>query len=54
MNIETHYLAILLSGIASMVIGFLRYSPMLFGKSWMQLTGDHFHILDVGGVNIAR
>jgi len=39
MNIEAHYLSILLSSIASMVIGFLRYSPMLFGKSWMQLVG---------------
>ena len=38
-------------------MAFLWCSPALFGKSgksWMQLTGDHFRILDMGGVNIAR
>ncbi len=33
------WLAVLIAAIANMVIGALWYSPMLFGKSWMKLTG---------------
>ena len=33
-----NYLAILVAGIASMVLGFLWYGP-LFGKAWMQMMG---------------
>lgn len=33
------YLAIVLSGIASMIIGFLWYSKFLFGRPWMRLMG---------------
>lgn len=39
MNIEVNFLAVLLSGICSMAIGFLWYSPLLFGKPWMKLMG---------------
>lgn len=39
MNIEVNYLAILLASIASMVLGFLWYSPLLFGNQWMKLRG---------------
>lgn len=39
MDIEVNYLAILVAGVVSMVIGFLWYSPMLFGKPWMKLMG---------------
>lgn len=39
MNIEVNYLAILLAGVASMILGFLWYSPILFGKQWMKLRG---------------
>ncbi len=31
--------AIILSAIASQALGFFWYSPMLFGKEWMKLTG---------------
>jgi hypothetical protein len=31
--------AVLVCGIATMVIGFLWYSPVLFAKPWMRLTG---------------
>jgi hypothetical protein len=39
MNIEVNYVAILVAGIASMVVGFLWYGPMLFGNVWMKLMG---------------
>ncbi len=31
--------AVLVSGVAYMVLGALWYSPVLFGKSWMKLIG---------------
>jgi hypothetical protein len=39
MNIEVNYIAVLLAGIVSMLIGFLWYSPILFAKPWMKLRG---------------
>jgi len=39
MNIEVNYVAVLLAGVASMVVGFLWYSPILFAKPWMKLMG---------------
>jgi disulfide bond formation protein DsbB len=30
---------VLLAGVVSMVVGFLWYSPVLFGKPWMKLMG---------------
>lgn len=37
-NVPVNYLAVLVSGIASMIIGFVWYGP-LFGKQWMKLVG---------------
>lgn len=37
--IEVNYLAVLLAGVASMVVGFVWYSPLLFAKPWMKLMG---------------
>ena len=34
-----NFLAVLVSAIATMVIGFLWYSPMLFANPWMRLMG---------------
>jgi hypothetical protein len=34
-----NYIAILLAAIASMVIGALWYSPLLFAKPWMRMIG---------------
>ena len=34
-----NYPAVGISAIASMVVGFLWYSPMLFGTPWMKLSG---------------
>jgi hypothetical protein len=39
MNVEVHYLGVLLAGVASMLVGFLWYSPILFAKPWMKLSG---------------
>ena len=39
MNVEVNYLAVLFAGVASMIVGFLWYSPMLFGNLWMKLMG---------------
>ncbi len=36
--VPVNYLAVLVCGIASMVLGFVWYGP-LFGKKWMQLSG---------------
>jgi hypothetical protein len=38
-NVDVNYLAVLASGIIAMVIGFLWYSPALFGNAWMKLNG---------------
>ena len=32
-----NYVAVLVAAVASMVIGFLWYSPALFGKKWLKL-----------------
>jgi hypothetical protein len=34
-----NWLAVLVSAVASMVVGFLWYSPMLFATQWMKLMG---------------
>ena len=39
MSVDINYLAVLVSGVAAMVIGSLWYSPILFGKPWMKLVG---------------
>lgn len=39
MNIEVNYLAILLAGVASFILGFLWYSPFCLGKPWMKEKG---------------
>lgn len=38
-EVPINYLMILVAGIVNMAIGFLWYSPMLFEKPWMKLTG---------------
>jgi hypothetical protein len=39
MSVHVNYLAVIVAAIANMVIGSLWYSPALFGKEWMRLTG---------------
>lgn len=39
MGFTINYVAVLVAAIASMAIGALWYSPLLFGKLWMALSG---------------
>lgn len=39
LEIEVNWLAILVAAVVSMVVGFLWYSPVLFAKPWMKLSG---------------
>ncbi len=39
MNVPINYVGVLLAALSAMVLGFLWYSPMLFGNTWMKLTG---------------
>jgi hypothetical protein len=36
---KINYVAVLIATVASMVIGFLWYSPILFGNAWMKQRG---------------
>ena len=36
-DVSINYLAVLVAGIANMIIGGLWYSPLLFGKIWVKL-----------------
>ena len=37
--IEVNYVAVLVAAVVAMVIGFLWYHPMVFGKQWMKEVG---------------
>ncbi|MBI2448917.1 DUF1761 domain-containing protein [Candidatus Pacearchaeota archaeon] len=37
--VDINYLAVLVAGIVSMVLGSLWYSPVLFGNAWMRAGG---------------
>lgn len=39
MDVDVNFWAILVTGIASMVIGFVWYSKPVFGKAWMEAIG---------------
>src|SRR5437016_6328397 len=39
MSESINYLSVLLAAVASMVVGFVWYGPMLFGSRWMKLMG---------------
>ena len=39
MNVDVNYVTVLLAGVASMAVGFLWYSPMLFGAKWAKAMG---------------
>lgn len=39
MPLTINYLAVVTAAVASMAIGMAWYSPMLFGKLWMSLSG---------------
>lgn len=37
--VEVNYIAVILAAVVAMVVGFVWYGPMLFGKQWMKLIG---------------
>ncbi len=39
LQIEVNLIAVLAAAIVNMAIGMLWYSPLLFGKQWMELSG---------------
>lgn len=39
MDISIDIIPVILAGIASLALGFIWYSPYLFGKTWMRLMG---------------
>lgn len=39
MEFNVNYVAVLVAAVVANVIGFVWYSKMLFGKSWMKLSG---------------
>ena len=38
-SVDINYWAILVASIVSMAIGFLWYSPLLFGNAWLKVSG---------------
>lgn len=45
-SVEVNLLAVFVAAIASMVIGALWYSPLLFGRLWMQISGISPKMID--------
>lgn len=39
LSVDVNLAAVLISGVAAMVIGAIWYSPLLFAKRWIKLTG---------------
>src|SRR3989337_3239270 len=39
-EVSVNYLAVVVAAVASMIIGAIWYSPRVFGKMWMRLTGN--------------
>lgn len=37
--VELNYVAIIVAALANMAIGWLWYSPLLFGKAWIKMVG---------------
>lgn len=46
---EVNYLAVLIATVATMIIGFLWYSPLLFGNVWMKESGLKPETMSGGG-----
>ncbi len=46
MLVEVNYLAVLIATVASFVIGWAWYSPLLFVKPWMKLRGVDPSVMD--------
>ncbi|MAF34726.1 hypothetical protein CMO91_02680 [Candidatus Woesearchaeota archaeon] len=49
-----NYVAVLVSAIASMAVGFVWYSPGVFGRQWMHLTGITKKDVEKGKANMPQ
>lgn len=38
-GVDVNYVVVLIAAVSNMAVGFLWYSPILFGKPWMKLMG---------------
>lgn len=47
---EVNYLAVLLAALSAFLLGGLWYSPILFAKPWMRLTGQSEETLKSGSM----
>ena len=47
--IEVNYLAVLVATLSTMVLGFLWYSPVLFGNAWVKLRNMKMEEMKGGG-----
>src|SRR3989344_6061991 len=45
-TVPINYLAVVVAAVASTALGALWYSPLLFGKQWMALSGMSPEVLD--------
>ena|SRR5688572_25215766 len=54
MNIEVNYVAVLVAGIVTMIVGFLWYGPMLFGNVWMKLMGHTKESIEKEKTNMGK
>lgn len=54
MKVEVNYLAVLLAGIATMVVGFVWYGPLLFSKAWMKEMGKTMDDMKAGQSQMAK
>lgn len=46
---EINYLAVLVATVATMILGFLWYSPVLFGHAWVKQQGKKMEDMSGGG-----
>lgn len=46
---EVNYLAVLVATVATMILGFLWYSPVLFGHAWVKQQGKKMEEMSGGG-----
>lgn len=46
---EINYLAVLVATLSTMVLGFLWYSPVLFGNAWVKLRNMKMEEMKGGG-----
>jgi polyferredoxin len=47
--LEVNYLAVLVATVVTMVLGFLWYSPVLFGHAWAKLRNVKMEEMSGGG-----